>query len=481
MNVLEIKSVQIVEVKTLLKGFSAKNVELGLWDRMVEEKGFIPEFRDFILAHIPTSHDWAESIAISLLSTAVGGNRFVRSKIGPLKLNLWFLMIGPSGIAHKSTPMNYFVYPVLRELTEYVDYKPILPGRFSIEGFIEYLSQNSQGCIVRDEFTTLFKETVSKDYLVDILEFFSELYDGTMQKRYTRKAKLEESTSVYVNFLGATTPYIYRLMKPDFFVQGTGNRILFNMFEGLRKEILDETAEEFFYDRRQDALRNERVAEYGESLGGMHKHRFEQLVPMAEAGKLWINYRNKIIIESNKLYEEDPYNLRYTYMMRLAEFALKLSALQAISRVWQSSRILNNEELPIMEEDMMWAIAKTENYFSNFRRLLNEWNVSPLPTEPRTLGDPENAVLGIIESFPEGMPWREMSQKVKWRTFDKKEVLLSLYNQEKILFVISESTDQGGRKATLIFSKTNEKNIKGDFEIIGWDRFAYRTHLKTAM
>jgi len=444
---------------------------------VVEEIGFIPEYRDFVLDHIPTSRDWAESIAISLLSTAVGGDVYVRSKIGHLKLNLWFLMVGPSGIAYKSTPLKYFVFPVLTKLTEELDETTIMPSKFSVEGFIEWLSKHPQGGIIRDEFTTVFKES-TKGYLSDVLEFLSELYDGTMQKRYTRKTKLEEARNVYVTFLAATTPYLYRVMKPDFFVQGTGNRILIVMYGGLDEKTLDQTPDEFFYDRKQDILRKERVARYAQELAKIRQSPLEQLVVMPEAGKKWLDFRKRITLKANQMFEDDVYNLKYTYITRLGEFTLKLSALHAISSHYEKLRGIG-EEMPIMVEDMQWAINKIRRYYNHFEQLLDEWRPEE-QEEPRSLANAITRLYDVLQNYQQGMNWRLIKTRISWESRYLKEALSSLFDQEKIGFAIG-TTDSGmGRKPTIVYSKKFEKTIEnlGYEKLEGWDRFAYRVRLK---
>lgn len=442
---------------------------------MSKDVGFIPEFRDFVLEHIPTSSDWAESIAISLLSTACGGEIYVRSKIGHLKLNVWFLMIGPSGMAYKSTPLNYFVYPVLTALTEQVGYNTILPSRYSLEGMIEYLSKYcSQGGIIRDEFTSVLKESKGKDYLLDILEFYSELYDGTMQKRFTRGTKLEESKNVYVTFLAATTPYFYRIMKPEFFVQGTGNRILPVIFGGLNKEQLNDTPEEFFYSRRDDAIRGEKIGEYAEILSTVQKSRLQQLVPLPEAGQLWLDFRNEVFLGAKERFEKDPYDLNYTYMVRLPEFAIKLSALHAISRSY--TRLIR-EEMPIMDFDMKWGIDKTKNYYKHFQQLLKEWGLRPESANPVSFDQMENTVCSVLESYKEGMSWREFRHKFKWGKRHTIEVLSSLHDQNRIIFATKRTLGRG-RKATLIFVKKYKGEAQKHDIIKDWNLFTFAVNLR---
>lgn len=454
---------------------SVQTVKGGLLRRMVEEIGFIPEFRDFLLDHVPTSRDWAESIAISLLSTAVGGDVFVRSKIGHLKLNLWFLMVGPSGISYKSVPLNYYVFPVLTRLTEELKEQTIMPSRFSIEGIIQWLTKHPQGNIVRDEFTTIFKET-TKGYLSDILEFLSELYDGRMQKRFTRKMQLEEVTNVYVNFLGATTPYLYRIMKPDFFIQGTGNRILIVKYEGLDEKTLKERPEDFFYDIQQDILKNEKLVGYAKELAKIRQSPVEQLVPMQDAGQKWLDFREKITIRANEMFKSDIYNLKYTYIMRLGEFTLKLSGLHAISLHYKKLQGIGRE-MPIMVDDMEWAIQKIKNYYKHFEDLLSDWKPEE-QAEPMSLGDAISRLYNVLCLYQQGMMWEEIKARFTWESRFLKEAILSLFEQRKVGFAVGTTESGKGRKPTVVYVKKFEKTIDnlGYEKLEGWDQFAYRVH-----
>src|SRR5579863_6149590 len=78
--------------------------------------GFIGEFKDSILERVPTPSDWAESIATAIMSVAVGRDKFLRTRIGPLNLNTFFMIVGTSGIANKTTPMKYFARPMIQEI-----------------------------------------------------------------------------------------------------------------------------------------------------------------------------------------------------------------------------------------------------------------------------------------------------------------------------------------------------------------------------
>jgi len=440
--------------------------------------GFIEEYRDFILEYVPTSPDWAESIACAVLSTALGPKRkIVSSKLGTLQLNLWFLMIGPSGLAHKTVPLKNFALPTLAQLTKKINYPVILPNRYSIEGLIEYLTNYSWGCIVRDEFTGLFKEVYSKTYLADAIEFMSELYDGTIQKRYTRKMKLEEAVDVYVVLLSATTPHLFRVMKPSFFIQGTGNRILYIIYkpenvDALSKEILKFTVREMME-------RENKIAEYAEGLAALSKCPIKMLTVMDDAAEMWESYRRKCYTEANYRYSKDIYDLIYTYIVRLPEMALKLSGLHAFSEKWKLWPKVRKDivETVISKRDMEWAIKKVERHMEHFKEMLNLWRTRPEPVEVRTVEEQASYVLDLLADYPYGLTWGELRRKTRWREQVWSEVLKYLMDTESI--VVAETTGKG-KKTVLFFHKSHEANalVKGLEIIDNWEFLAVKLRFK---
>lgn len=384
-----------------------------LKDDVFEElkpKGFIADFSSLILENIPTSPDWAEAIALTAEATVLSKVK-VLTKIGPLSLNVWNLMIGPSGLAYKSTPILYFVYPTLAAVTGLINKPIIMPGRFSVEGMIEYLSMkhkkgkrtgdpmHDEGIIVRDEFTSLFKAVYSKGYLADAMEFLSELYDGTMQKRYTRKMKLEQSEHVYICLLAATTPYLFSVMERNFFIQGTGNRVLFTMFEPVKLPVID--AEDFFISGSDYRERVKGAEVYARRLAGMYDSKLRYIFPLPQAGDIWARYKTEKDKEAAERYRADAQDLQYSYIQRLPETTLKLAGLATVSRAQKTIQKLREDTLMIREDDMRWAIVKTERHLDYFRELLDKWTITPVSKPVETEEKDLVYMLNFIRDNPD--------------------------------------------------------------------------------
>jgi len=373
----------------------------------LEAQGFIADFRDFLLSRLPTNPLWAENIALTMLSSVLGKVTFP-NKYGPVKLNIGTLMIGPSGLAYKSLPLNHYVYPLLRRITEGIGRPVIIPSRYSVEGLIEYLAYrdpktkqqtHNEGVLARDEFTGLFKEFRHKDWLTDAMEFLSELLDGRIPPRYTRKTGLEEVDYVYISFLSATTPYLYRVMDRSFFEQGTGNRLMFIVYDN----PVTEPVTNDFFEQKWDIERLKRLDYFAEGLIKLYNSKL-RYVWMGDGTDLWLDYRRRITKEANRKYSLNQYDLTYSYQTRLPELALKLAGLHAISRFWQSIPKYNKEEIMVMEEDMKWAINKAETHYLHFLRMLECWKRRP--PEPKRFYDVSEGkeyLMDILLNMPHKM------------------------------------------------------------------------------
>jgi hypothetical protein len=428
-----------------------------------EGQDFITQVADFIHKTTMTSYRWSECIATSMLSTVMGPERFIINVQGKLNLNVWYMCIGPSGLAHKTIPMKTYLIPILIKASELLPdkYHLVLPSKFSVEALIKFMKDHTLGCIIRDEFTGLLKESAGKDYLVDSLEFLSELYDGLIQKRSTIAHGTQELAHVFVTFVTATTPYLYKVMKPDFYTQGTGNRINIEMFHDSDIPEAPINPEEYFKGRVFETQRDNFIEEVATILKDMRHCTIKYIQPDEEAGKLWADYKHECTLIAKKHYKANSYDLHYSYLARSAETALKLSGLYAMSRRWNIiiAEEYELQEVIILKQDMQRAIDKAKHHYQQFCLMLDAWRLRPDQANVRTYEEQASFLLDQIVDHPEGRGWTEIRRNVKWDSQTWKEVLKYLYQSEKIIVVQGES--RGGRKPILLHE------YKPDFECKG--------------
>ena len=302
-------------------------------------RSWIEDYTDFLVEQTDTNYDWAESIATSVLSTVLGSRRYLYTKQGAVKMNLFFLYIGPSGLAKKSLPMTNFGQPLIEKYDELMGYSAMdppkrteLPRRFSLEGMISYLNEeNQEGLLWKDEFTSMFKEA-NKEYMSGLIEFVSELVDGRLGARYTNKNKLQLPQDVYVNVIAATTPYIYDVISNDFFLQGTGNRVLYLIYDGKYKaqDIVD--TEKYFGSYNKE-LHDSDQDEYAKNLTLLGNSQLNYLQPIDEAGQMWLKWRNELDERVASKYKESMFDVTTVYLGKAAINTLKLAGILRYSRL----------------------------------------------------------------------------------------------------------------------------------------------------
>jgi predicted RNA-binding protein associated with RNAse of E/G family len=380
--------------------------------------GFVEAMTKHILSHIPTNPLWAETVSLTTLSSVLEGVRF-NTMLGPLQLNLFSLCVGPSGLANKTLPLKNVAIPILRKAEQVANWKILLPPRFSLEGFIEFMSiKSSVGIIITDEFTHVIKEAYGKDYLSDIMEFLSELYDGTAQERYTRKTKLESSKRVYVSFMSATTPYLYTIMRPELFLQGTANRFLFVVFKEPNLQKYD--SKTFFIPAVRAKEFDDQNEALGEYLGTLRTTITKGgwiVGTMDESAGILLEYRDYCYNKASALWKSSrPNDFEYSYIVRQAEMCFKLAAIKAIGDMYYNIFKTNLREITITPSQAKWAVEKMHTYEENFKRLLTDWNKYNIKKETvMTLDNYHDVVKSHIASAGGTISRSELLDSLKIR------------------------------------------------------------------
>lgn len=347
---------------------------------------------------MPTGKDWADLCAVTAIASSVDRNTALYTKIGPLRLNIFSINIGPSRFSYKTVALMYCLIPTLYNLGENLNKRFLLPSRYSMEGLIEYMTEfSSQGCIVRDEFTSQFKDVRNKKYLAEGMEFLSELYDGMLQVRYTKSSKLEEVTKVYISYIGATTPYVYTIPYfGEFFWQGIGNRFLYVNTAPNEEKILDFEDDLYstLYDNSITADRE--IETFARRLGVIRENAPKWIGLDFEAQKKMIDFGKKCSRRGLCLYEKDRTDPKYSYYGECRSFALKLAALHCLSRNEPMYEDFNENQLMVIEKDVEWAINKVNVHIKHFEDIMADWKEvipSSQPTSQKAQWDRVESIL----------------------------------------------------------------------------------------
>jgi len=363
---------------------------------------------------------WTEACARTTLSTVLQNVRIAYAG-RPLRLNQFNICIGPPG-SIKSLPLDF-----CREIVDKVDQKTryafILPSKFTSPAMIEHLSElrkgtekkwprqykHNHGTIFRDEFTALFKQARQVDYMTDMLEFLSELYDGTVQKKRTKEHGLEQAPDVYVNMLTATTYDFLSRVDDDFFIQGTGTRFLYTTldFEDIRVEGFER---KHFLGRVIEE-REETLEKYANWLVSLYKIKeLRNLFLEHKAFQRWnrfnVSIRNKWMQQGKR----DPMGWEYPYLVRLPEYTLKLAGLYAISngieqliKAQEKKKTKVIQNFSITDSDMIRAQNKIREHNAHFKKLVHLRRTLVGKWKPKSHSQYVYAIIEVLKKMPNGM------------------------------------------------------------------------------
>lgn len=421
------------------------------------ETSFINDYYKHIMKKYPTHPDWAILCALTALSTVLGNNTKLYTRLGELVLNLYSLIIGPSRTSYKSTPLKYVLIPTLISAGEQSEpeTKFVLPSRWSIEGIIEYMNDGiSDGCMIRDEFTGLFKGVLNKKYLAETLELLSEMYDGQIQPRYTKSSKLEEVRDCTVNLISATTPYIYTIMPHTFFIQGTGNRFLFVKAKPDRKKVLAKKKNQFIPRESETMQITPEIRNFAKRLLDIKDNAPNTIyVNTGEANNLLNKLTEKYTNKTFALQKRDCLNLQASYYADVDIYAAKIAALHCISRRENSYNYdLDQGMLQFETRDVKWGITMEERYVKHFEDIMNNW----ASTAERGRVKTKKADWDFIESIIRGVGGEIMHQDLIAKTSLKPKDFIDIINpmiEGKIIGMRTKKTGKRGPKPTFYYLK----------------------------
>lgn len=159
--------------------------------------------------------------AFTILSIIFGEYGHAMPKFGKLRLNLWFLVMGRTTRARKSTSRNLMLKIIDGVQDDHFWYDG--GSDFTGEALLELLgSKPKQSTIVhRDEVQGLLQEILTKGYMKGLSELLTELYDGVVRGIIRKGVELTERTETnFVLFLMGIVSKITSVLTLEDFQSG---------------------------------------------------------------------------------------------------------------------------------------------------------------------------------------------------------------------------------------------------------------------
>ncbi|HVP23112.1 MAG TPA: hypothetical protein VMS77_04295 [Conexivisphaerales archaeon] len=365
------------------------------------EDGIIGKFEHFITDRWEPGRMWSRAIPTALVSMGVAQVE-LSDRMGVLKPNMFFVNISPSGTG-KSPPLRLGKHVMKRFEPTYP-----APGKFTPPGFTQRVlglsmrnGQQVQGTphpynlIASDEMSKLLGLSKGPGPFSENLEFFSELWDGEIEGQITRTYGYEGSVPVYASLMGASSDLFLSRLEDDFFIQGTGNRILFMRETVNPKDI---NGDEFFFPLGRDPERENLIEDTVQKLKFLQSCRGAIIMP----ADIWAEYRNRIARQA----AAGGATLESSYLIKMPENALKLAINYAASRLSVRQDQQLGYMVNVFEEDMRRAIEDIETYNELRKKVLDAWREVRYESRRRpmlpTTSDYELGRMVMLSAKPHG-------------------------------------------------------------------------------
>jgi hypothetical protein len=270
------------------------------------------------------------------------------------------------------------------------------------------------------------------------MEQLSRIYDCDVDRTSTIRGGDEYPEDTFQNFASATTPYIFTMMDETFFLQGTGNRILWliDLIKEAIKDIdkdVDENAVNFFY-----------------SLGGLEKdtqytdtmvHKLMRIRMLKEglvqvnivASAILYRFRDECYNQSVGIFNKNNLDIESSYISRLAENSMRLALIHCIGRKVNKTDSIEVDgclvqsdtdghlianvkdvegvtDFQIIEEDALWAVDLMKYFHQSY---LDMWKLSSTtrPITSKTYKNDYDRIASVIEKKDGRATFRQIKDR----------------------------------------------------------------------
>jgi len=316
-----------------------------------------------------------------------------------------------------------------------VDY--LAPQRFTSEFLVTWLNEHPQGAIISDEFTKMFKGARTKDYLAETMEDLSRLYDCDVEKVGTQTRGVEYPKNAYISFCSATTYYLLTLMTDDFFIQGTGNRVMWILDDTKEKVDVEKEAISagFFWGIEEDQEFRQQLEHLANKLLNIRLLP-EGVVQLSfNASVMLDRYRLMKYNDAVDLFSEDLLNKDANFIARLAQNAMKLALIHCVGRyAWEYDQDDPPRSMEIGEQDARWAIEKMERHLKHYNKM-RTIAARVRKTTTRSFKDDQTRVIYTIQRLEgkgEKVTKTKIMQSTGWLKDDCQAILDAMLATKQI-------------------------------------------------
>lgn len=320
---------------------------------------FIDEWVAWAVTKTDAPTEYHRAAAITVMSAVYSEHGHATPQWGPMKLNLWFMVLGRSTMDRKSTARSYMNKAFRALKTDENNYS--IGSDVTPSGIGLALLDRAHKATVfdRDEVQGLFKELIHQSYMSGGLEAFTKLYDGWADGRVRASGEKKVQEAVPVSFImfmmGILTEAADVLTITNFrsgfltrFLYVLGSRPAGYVPPAIEQSSEEEDKEDKVFEGLMEHLRRGRAywEMYGEEDG---------TVPIRADAEAWTRYQQFEADVRAKAGETLYAEIIATTAERTIHSTLKLAAVLA----------MDERKMRISLEHMLQAIGYAGEWLTN--------------------------------------------------------------------------------------------------------------------
>lgn len=360
--------------------------------------------------------------AFTLLSALLSGSIVLPTSFGTLIPNLWFMIAADSTISRKTTAMR-IATSLMYEINEQL----VFATDGTMEGILSNLStrDGKPAVFYRDEFTGLLQAMSRKDYMSDMPEHLTKLYDGDPMRRLLRKEEIHVRKPIFLILSGGIRSKIQSLLNEEHIASGFIPRFVFitaetdmSRIRPVGPPIADnleyrEQIKNELLDIATHYTRPTQVTSDNRSLGSV-----EPMFRATLTDEAWKRYNQ---LETTMTADAINSGLEYLTPIydRLAKSTLKAALLLAASRKRESN-------LEVSLEDIIHATYYCRGWRNYANEMISGLGKSP---EERMI----DRITILLRNAPNGIPRAQLMNDLKL-TAKSAPIIFDTMIQRRIMF-----------------------------------------------
>jgi len=181
-------------------------------------------------------------------------------------------------------------------------------------------------------------------------------------------------------------------------------------------------------------------------------------------------FRDKTLVATMRYYEKTPQGIIHTYVARMAEMSIKLSVIHSMSRQESTDGLKKMHDagyasLPVIDEDVNWAINKTLRHIKNFFELQRQWSLIGVRKPVMTDEAYFDRIIAILKEQPNKECMHTKLWKYSGWTLPKfNEVMRTMLLQKTVIeYTKKDYKSKGGRKP-LFYRLPKSEELKSNVE-----------------